>query len=78
MTHMSEDSNVDPCHRCILAYFMEESESDLPYLEVPMHTVFKLEPKAYGCDKDTITLTVPCVNTHRPKPNVPGEIDKIL
>jgi len=37
--------------RCILAYFLEINEDDLPYLEVPMHTIFKLEPVAYGCKR---------------------------
>ena len=64
------------CYRCILAYFMEENEDDLPYLEVPMHTLIKLEPRAYGCDKSVISLPVDCVSTHRPKPEVPGFLEK--
>ena len=34
--------------RCLLAYFLEVNTEDLPYLPVPLHTVFKLTPIAYG------------------------------
>ena len=34
--------------RCLLAYFLEVNTEDLPYLRVPLHTVFKLTPIAYG------------------------------
>ena len=61
--------------RCILGYYMEEDEDNLPYLEVPMHTIIKLEPKAYGCDKSVVDLGVDCVSTHRGKPAVPGYLD---
>ncbi len=53
---------------------MEIDESDLPYLEVPLHTVFKLEPRAYGCDVKQIPLGVECVDTHRPRPDYPGRL----
>ena len=54
---------------------MEEDEDNLPYLEVPMHTIIKLEPKAYGCDKSVVDLGVECVSTHRDKPTVPGYLE---
>ena len=34
--------------RAILAYFMNYPLSELPYVEVPLHTVVKLTPRAYG------------------------------
>jgi hypothetical protein len=34
--------------RCLLAYFLEVKKEELPYLTVPLHTVFKLTPVAYG------------------------------
>lgn len=43
---------------------------DLPYLKVPLHTVIKLTPVAYGCKVEHITLPVDAVDTHRPKPEV--------
>lgn len=63
--------------RCILGYFLEIDEDLLPYYEVPMHTVFKLEPKAYGCEISNVKFDVPCVNTHRPKPKVPGDLSDL-
>lgn len=60
------------CHqavaRCLLAYFLDKSRDDLPYLEVPLHTVIKLTPFAYGCKIESIPLNVTAVNTHHPKP----------
>lgn len=43
---------------------------ELPYLEVPLHTVIKLTPVAYGCDIEYIKINVDAVCTHRPKPEV--------
>uniref|UniRef100_A0A7N8XBE3 6-phosphofructo-2-kinase/fructose-2,6-bisphosphatase-like n=1 Tax=Mastacembelus armatus TaxID=205130 RepID=A0A7N8XBE3_9TELE len=40
------------CHqavmRCLLAYFLDKSAVELPYLKCPLHTVLKLTPVAYG------------------------------
>lgn len=54
--------------RCLLAYFLDKSASDLPYLEVPLHTVIKLTPVAYGCRMEQIHLPVKAVNTHHQQP----------
>eukprot|EP00124_Ichthyophonus_hoferi_P004483 Ihof_evm1s501 gene=Ihof_evmTU1s501 len=35
--------------RCLLAYFLDLPAEDLPYIKVPLHTVMKLGPIAYGC-----------------------------
>lgn len=43
---------------------------ELPYLKVPLHTVIKLTPVAYGCKVETFQLKVDAVNTHREKPSV--------
>ncbi|CAO2624540.1 6-phosphofructo-2-kinase/fructose-2,6-bisphosphatase 1 [Lemmus lemmus] len=60
------------CHqavmRCLLAYFLDKSSDELPYLKCPLHTVFKLTPVAYGCRIESIYLNVEAVNTHRDKP----------
>ncbi|XP_046334691.1 6-phosphofructo-2-kinase/fructose-2,6-bisphosphatase 3-like isoform X3 [Haliotis rufescens] len=60
------------CHqavaRCLLAYFQDKSAEDLPYLKVPLHTVIKLTPVAYGCRVELISLNIEAVNTHREKP----------
>ena len=36
--------------RCILAYFLEKPLAELPYISVPLHTLIKLTPVAYGCE----------------------------
>jgi len=57
--------------RCILAYFLEKPLSDLPYISVPLHTLIKLTPVAYGCEIDYIRLPIEAVDTHRPRPVSP-------
>ncbi|XP_065509375.1 6-phosphofructo-2-kinase/fructose-2,6-bisphosphatase 1 isoform X2 [Caloenas nicobarica] len=60
------------CHqavmRCLLAYFLDKSADELPYLKCPLHTVLKLTPVAYGCEVESIFLNVEAVNTHRERP----------
>uniref|UniRef100_A0A4W3K9N8 6-phosphofructo-2-kinase/fructose-2,6-biphosphatase 4b n=1 Tax=Callorhinchus milii TaxID=7868 RepID=A0A4W3K9N8_CALMI len=60
------------CHqavmRCLLAYFLDKTAEELPYLKCPLHTVLKLTPVAYGCKVESIFLNVEAVNTHREKP----------
>jgi len=55
--------------RCLLAYFLDKSTDELPYIEVPLHNIIKLTPVAYGCKREDIPIEVPAVNTHRPQPN---------
>ncbi|KAL7982815.1 hypothetical protein Chor_013151 [Crotalus horridus] len=60
------------CHqavmRCLLAYFLDKSAEEMPYLKCPLHTVLKLSPVAYGCRVESIYLNVEAVNTHRDRP----------
>uniref|UniRef100_A0A3B3QX86 6-phosphofructo-2-kinase/fructose-2,6-bisphosphatase 4-like n=1 Tax=Paramormyrops kingsleyae TaxID=1676925 RepID=A0A3B3QX86_9TELE len=60
------------CHqavmRCLLAYFLDKSAEELPYLKCPLHTILKLTPVAYGCKVESISLNVEAVNTHRDRP----------
>ncbi|XP_011619304.1 6-phosphofructo-2-kinase/fructose-2,6-bisphosphatase-like isoform X1 [Takifugu rubripes] len=60
------------CHqavmRCLLAYFLDKSADELPYLKCPLHTVLKLTPVAYGCRVESVFLNVEAVNTHRDRP----------
>ncbi|XP_055311719.1 6-phosphofructo-2-kinase/fructose-2,6-bisphosphatase isoform X2 [Sitodiplosis mosellana] len=60
--------------RCLLAYFLDKPAEELPYLEVPLHTIIKLTPVAYGCKVEHIPLSIEAVDTHRPKPEVPGTV----
>jgi len=43
---------------------------ELPYLNVPLHTVIKLSPIAYGCRSEHIPFDIKAVDTHRPRPPV--------
>ncbi|KAK9722966.1 Histidine phosphatase superfamily (branch 1) [Popillia japonica] len=62
--------------RCLLAYFLDNSADELPYLRVPLHTVIKLTPVAYGCRVEHIKLPIDAVDTHRGKPKNPGELEE--
>jgi len=67
-----QESVLVVCHqavmRCILAYFLNKTADELPYLQVPLHSVIKLKPQAYGCDIEEIKLNVDAVSTHRDRP----------
>ncbi|XP_032776651.1 6-phosphofructo-2-kinase/fructose-2,6-bisphosphatase 1 isoform X1 [Daphnia magna] len=54
--------------RCLLAYFLDRTADQLPYIEVPLHTIIKLTPVAYGCKMEEIHMPIEAVNTHRAKP----------
>ena len=54
--------------RCLYAYFHGYNQSDLPYIKIPLHTVIKLTPRAYGCDEERYQLPIGAVDTHRPRP----------
>ena len=54
--------------RCLYAYFHNLPQEDLPYIKIPLHTVIKLTPKAYGCDEERFKVPIEAVDTHRPKP----------
>jgi len=54
--------------RCLYAYFHNLSQDELPYIKIPLHTVIKLTPKAYGCDEERYKVPIKAVDTHRAKP----------
>ncbi|XP_053499030.1 6-phosphofructo-2-kinase/fructose-2,6-bisphosphatase isoform X4 [Ictalurus furcatus] len=68
------------CHqavmRCLLAYFLDKSAEELPYLKCPLHTVLKLTPVAYGCKVESVFLKVDAVNTHRDRPVQSDEAER--
>ena len=53
--------------RGILAYFLDKPLSELPYIKVPLHTLIKLTPQAYGCEAEFIRFPIEASDTHRPK-----------
>lgn len=54
--------------RAILAYFLNKSHDELPYLKIPLHMVIKLTPKAYGCQVSYYQVAIDAVDTYRPRP----------
>lgn len=58
--------------RCIYAYFNETPSSDSPWVEIPLHTLIKLTPRAYGPETLEFKADVPAVSTYRAK----GEIEE--
>ncbi len=53
--------------RCILCYFTDKPLEELPYVEVPLHTLIKISPVASGCNIEAIPFGIEAVNTHVPK-----------
>lgn len=53
--------------RCILGYFLDRPLEDIPYIKVPLHTMIKLTPQAYGCEAEFIRFPIEAYDTHRPK-----------
>uniref|UniRef100_A0A8C5VKD2 6-phosphofructo-2-kinase/fructose-2,6-biphosphatase 1 n=1 Tax=Microcebus murinus TaxID=30608 RepID=A0A8C5VKD2_MICMU len=62
------------CHqavmRCLLAYFLDKSSDELPYLKCPLHTVLKLTPVAHGCKVEPIYLNVEALHCYLPPINL--------
>jgi 6-phosphofructo-2-kinase / fructose-2,6-biphosphatase 1 len=54
--------------RCLLAYFLDKRSEELPYISVPLHTVFKLTPGGHGYKMEEIQLSIDAVSTYRGKP----------
>jgi len=57
------------CNRCLILLICVIT-GDLAYLKVPLHTVIKLTPVAYGCKVEFMSLNIEAVNTHRDRPKV--------
>lgn len=53
--------------RCIYAYYMNVPQEKSPWMEVPLHTVIKLTPKAYGTQEERFNANIPAVSTFREK-----------
>lgn len=44
--------------RCLYAYFLDLPAEEVPYLAIPLHTIIKLTPKAYGCTERRFKVLV--------------------
>jgi len=53
--------------RCIYAYFMGSSQKKSPWMEVPLHCLIKLTPRAYSTQEERLHADVPAVSTFREK-----------
>ncbi|KAK4555686.1 Fructose-2,6-bisphosphatase [Recurvomyces mirabilis] len=53
--------------RCIYAYFMGVSQEQSPWMEVPLHCLIKLTPRAYKTEEERFHADVPAVSTWREK-----------
>ena len=53
--------------RCIYAYYMNVPQEKSPWMEVPLHTLIKLTPKAYGTNEERFKANIPAVSTWRGK-----------
>ena len=43
--------------RALYGYFVGRSREEVPHLDVSLHTVIELTPKAYGCDERRFVLS---------------------
>lgn len=53
--------------RCIYAYFMNVPQEESPWMAIPLHTLMKLEPKAYGTKVTALKANIPAVSTYKEK-----------
>lgn len=53
--------------RCIYAYFMNVPQERSPWMEVPLHTLIQLTPKAYSTYEQRFTAGIAAVSTFREK-----------
>jgi len=54
--------------RCMLGYFLDKQPEDLPYLNVPLHTIIKLTSEGYNYRMELLRLNIECVDTYRQQP----------
>jgi 6-phosphofructo-2-kinase / fructose-2,6-biphosphatase 2 len=53
--------------RCIYAYFMNVPQERSPWMEVPLHTLIHLTPRAYSTEEKRLRADIPAVSTWRGK-----------
>jgi 6-phosphofructo-2-kinase/fructose-2,6-biphosphatase 2 len=63
--------------RCIYAYFMKKSQEESPWMAVPLHTLIKLTPRAYGTEEERYDAKIPAVSTWRGKGSVAKHEDPL-
>ncbi len=63
--------------RCIYAYFMKKDQEQSPWLNVPLHTLIKLTPRAYDTKLEVFRGGVQAVSTWRGKGSVAKHEDPV-
>jgi hypothetical protein len=56
---------------------MEIPQEKSPWMEVPLHTLMKLTPKAYGTEVEKLKADIPAVSTWRPKGSTAKHHDSV-
>ncbi len=51
--------------RCIYAYFMNVPQEESPWMSIPLHTLIKLEPRAYTTLVERLKADIPAVSTYK-------------
>lgn len=65
--------------RCLYAYFMNVPQEESPWMLIPLHTLIKLEPRAYLTLVSRIKADIPAVSTYKEKGTSQlGELDVVL
>ena len=47
--------------RCLYAYFLDLPAEEIPYLSIPLHTLIRLDARAYGCKEKRMRIEVQVV-----------------
>ncbi|AOW05555.1 6-phosphofructo-2-kinase-domain-containing protein [Yarrowia lipolytica] len=53
--------------RCLYAYFMNVPQDQSPWMQVPLHSLIRLELRAFDTIETRISADIPAVSTHREK-----------
>lgn len=53
--------------RCLYAYFMSVPQEESPWMSIPLHTLIKLEPRAFCTKVQRIQAHIPAVSTYKEK-----------
>ncbi|XP_031845833.1 6-phosphofructo-2-kinase/fructose-2,6-bisphosphatase isoform X1 [Nomia melanderi] len=54
--------------RCVIGFFMDKKPEELPYMEVPLHTIIRATSQGFNYKLEFFKLPIECVNTTRVKP----------
>ncbi|XP_032685637.1 6-phosphofructo-2-kinase/fructose-2,6-bisphosphatase-like [Odontomachus brunneus] len=54
--------------RCIIGFFLDKKPEELPYMEVPLHTIIRLTSQGHYYKLEFVKLPIECVDTTRVKP----------